>query len=400
MPDTAAPPSPRLALVTGVLDLGGTTTFMCNLAGELVRRGVAAEVFSFSQENPLAEDFRRLNIPVFTTNPRRWIYEDRLRLILQELARFQPSAVLANLTSTSFEVLRYLPAGVCRIGTAQSHDPGVYATVRPYTPYLDRMGAVSRTIEQSLRALPEFQKVPVSYQPYGVPMPALPPPRRFDQPLRVLYLGRLQREQKRVQLFPEILQDLQAAGIPFHWTIAGTGPEADWLQRSLKVTAPGQSVSFPGKVLYADVPKLLAEHDLFLLASDYEGLPLSLLEAMAYGLVPVVSDLPSGVREVVDATTGKLVSPDHTAGYARAIVQLHRQREELRQLSTQARQRVQTDFSVPAMTDRWLQVLPPPQPVVWPQTWKIGPILVAPDPWRFSPPLRWLRRLLLRLRYR
>ena len=38
----------RVALVTGVLDLGGTTTF-CNLAGELIRRALKAKVFSFSR---------------------------------------------------------------------------------------------------------------------------------------------------------------------------------------------------------------------------------------------------------------------------------------------------------------------------------------------------------------
>ena len=46
----------RVALVTGVLDLGGTTTFLCNLAGELLRRNLKAAVLSLEQDNPLAGD--------------------------------------------------------------------------------------------------------------------------------------------------------------------------------------------------------------------------------------------------------------------------------------------------------------------------------------------------------
>jgi glycosyltransferase involved in cell wall biosynthesis len=397
----SAPPH-RIAFVTGVLDLGGTTTFICNLAGELRRRGVVSRVFSFEQDNPLAEDFERLGIPVFTTDERRLIYEDRLALILRELARFQPTVAIANLSATSFEVLRYVPRGVLRVGTAQSHDPGVYHSLQFYGPHVDWMAAVSRRIQETLAAEPELLGVPVHYLPYGVPLP--PPQSRpapaSQAPLRVLYLGRLERQQKRVQLFPEILQGLVTAGIPFHWTIAGTGEEKAWLEARMKTTGPGQSVSFAGKVLYGDVPRLLAEHDIFLLASGYEGLPLSLLEAMAGGLVPVVSDLPSGIREVVDETTGRLVAPGNTAGYAEAVVWLHHHREELGRLSQNASARVRRDFSVQAMADRWLCALPTvaAQPEPWPEGWTIRPILSAPDRWRFSPLARFFRRRLLRFR--
>ncbi|MGO8674853.1 MAG: glycosyltransferase family 4 protein [Limisphaerales bacterium] len=394
----------RVALVTGVLDLGGTTTFLCNLAGELIRRNLHAEVFSFEQDNPLAGDFARLKIPVFTTDQRRMIFEDRLRCILRELARFGPTSVVANLSATSFEALRYVPPGVFRIGMAQSHDAGVYRTVRAYAPHVDAMGAVSTTIRETLAGLPEFARVSVHYLPYGVPMPAPETLAARDPhaPLRILYLGRVQHEQKRVRLFPQILQTLAASGIPFHWTIAGDGPERAFLQAAMKSPSQAQTVSFPGKIPYDGVPRVLSEHNLFLLASDYEGLPLSLLEAMARGLVPVVSDLPSGVCEVVDAATGRLVPPANVSGYAEAILWLHSHREEMERLSRNAREAVRHKFSAAAMADRWLGVLDaaPSQPVSWPGRQKIKPILLAANPWRFSPPARLARRWLLRLRRR
>jgi glycosyltransferase involved in cell wall biosynthesis len=214
------------------------------------------------------------------------------------------------------------------------------------------------------------------------------------RPLRIIYLGRLDREQKRVHLFPQIFKQLKGSGIPFHWTIAGEGPENFSLEQALQ-SSPTQAISFPGKIAYADVPELLRAHDVFLLASDYEGLPLSLLEAMGHGLVPVVSDLKSGIPEVVDADNGILVPVNDVAGYARAIIHLHQHRDELAAKSAAARARVRQEFSVAAMTDRWLAAFPAPpvSPPVWPERRNISAPLTAAHPVYFSPPLRALRRL-------
>ncbi len=161
-----------------------------------------------------------------------------------------------------------------------------------------------------------------------------------------------------------------------------------------------QTVSFSGAILYRDVPQVLAAHDVFLLASDYEGLPLSLLEAMGYGLVPVVSDLVSGIREVVDEATGKRVAPDNTSGYGEAIVWLHQHRDEMSRLSQNAQSKVRRDFSVGAMTDRWLNVLPPSPAsgIKWPDCWSISAPLASNDRLRFSVPGRLVRRWLARFR--
>jgi len=391
----------RVALVTGCVALGGSTTFLVNLAGELVRRGIPVEVLSFERENPMGADFQRQHIPLSCLDQHRMIFEDRLQRILQQLARFAPTVVAATLGPVSFEVLRYLPKGVFRIGMGQSDDPQVYQMMRQYTPWMDLAVMVSQVMKHKAEALPEFAKVPVVSLPYGVPMftDAELPVRSTVNPLRILYLGRLDQEQKRVRLFPEILAQLSAAGMPFDWTIAGAGPEREFLEKTLKPAGPGQTVSFAGPVPYDQVPNLLQEQDVFLLASDYEGLPLSLLEAMGRGLVPVVSDLKSGIPEVVDSSNGMLVPIHDVAGYSRAIIHLHEHRDELAAKSAAARARVKTDFSVAAMTDRWLGSFSHPAGAIkWPNEWRITAPLPAQYSIRFTPPLRTLRRLAARLR--
>jgi glycosyltransferase involved in cell wall biosynthesis len=397
-----------VSVVTGGLGLGGSTTFLCNFAGELVRRNIPTEIVSFESHHPLASDFERLNVPVRRQDERRIIFEDRLHAILEALGRSKPAVVVANLSAMSFEVLRYLPPGVFRVGVAHSDDPGVYNMVRRYAGQLNLMAAVSETIKRRLETMPEFAGVPVKYLPLGVPMPAAVAPREFNGPLRILYLGRLGREQKRVHLFPEILAGLKSAGIPFHWTIVGEGPEAAWLKETMKTRTPGdmpdpsdavQTVSIRGSISYAEVPRLLAGYEVFLLASDYEGLPLTLLEAMGSGLVPVVSDLPSGIRELVDEHTGKRVAPDNVAGYAQAILWLHAHRGEMARLSANAREKVFREYSVGAMTDRWLDAFPKsPATPDWPTRWTIQPPLGSSTSFRFSRPGKALRRLKFKLR--
>ncbi len=396
------PAFPRVALVTGCVKLGGSTTFLINFAGEMVRRGIPAEVFSFEKDHPLATDFQAQNIPVLCLDERRTIFEDRLNQVLRLLAAFQPTVVVAALAPPSFEVLRYLPKGVFRIGMGQSDDPNVYDMMRHYAPWMDLAAMVSKTMARKAQAMPEFARVPVAYLPYGVPMclDTELPARDFIAPLRLLYHGRLESEQKRVHLFPQILEQLKASGIPFHWTIAGDGSEKTTLEQAMK-SSPAQTVSFPGKISYADVPELLRVHDICLLASDYEGFGLSVAEAMGCGLVPVVSDLPAGIPEMVDKTTGILVPVDDVAGYARAIIYLHGHRDELAAKSAAARARVQTEFSVAAMADHWLAAFPATKGVIgsWPKRWRIQAPLTAGNPLYFSLPMRVIRRLALKYRW-
>jgi len=371
------PNSPRIALITGGVPLGGSTTLLCNLGGELQKRALPHIVLSFEQHNPMHADFARLGVNLHLCQNNRLVFEECMRQILKQLEAFAPTCVVACLGANSFEVLRYIPAGITRLGMVQSDEPGLYELLEMYSEWLDGTIGVSRLIAEKLQATPKLLGKPAHYLTCGIPMDRLNTPREVTDrlaPIRILYLGRLEQEQKRVRLFPQILAQLQAKNIPFQWTIAGEGSQRAFLEREMQCRGTSSQVQFTGHVAYADVPALLKRHDVYLLASDYEGLPLSLLEAMACGVVPVVSDLESGIRDLVSASTGIAVPVNDIDAYADAILQLHLNRGELHQKSIAAQQRVAQEFSVEAMTDRWLTVAKPNQPEIYP-VWKESKIL-------------------------
>ena len=100
-----------------------------------------------------------------------------------------------------------------------------------------------------------------------------------------------------------------------------------------------------------DIPRLLRASDLFLLASDYEGLPVSLLEAMGAGL-PSVSTRVGGVPEVVDeGVEGLMVSPEDRSQMAEAVLRLLAEADTRRDMGRAGLDRVNRQFSVQRMVD-------------------------------------------------
>ena len=101
-----------------------------------------------------------------------------------------------------------------------------------------------------------------------------------------------------------------------------------------------------------DVPDLLACCDLFVLPSLFEGLPVSILEAMAAGK-PVISSAIGGTNEaVIDGQTGLLVPPGNPAELARAVTCLLSNPTLAAQMAANARARVEQEFSAEMMVQR------------------------------------------------
>ncbi|MGB8003526.1 MAG: glycosyltransferase family 4 protein, partial [Gaiellaceae bacterium] len=133
---------------------------------------------------------------------------------------------------------------------------------------------------------------------------------------RVVAVGRLAR-QKRPDLVVRAASRLLQRQDDFELLLVGDGPERSAVEKLVHELGLSAHVKLLGN--RDDVPGLLATAEAAVLASDYEGCPLSVLEAMAAG-VPVVATRVGGVPEIVaDGETGLLVEPGQPNALAAAI---------------------------------------------------------------------------------
>jgi colanic acid/amylovoran biosynthesis glycosyltransferase len=346
---------PRFAFISGGLGLGGSTTFLLNLGSALSRLGGQVRVWSMERQSPLAEDFEGRNLPVSWIGQKAAIFEDRIRECLREIRIFQPTTLVANLGPEAFEVFRYAKGSVTKIGIIHSDDPNVYRSLQPYFQLPDFLVGVSKEICRRLRqevGMPA-EKIRLIYAGIELPQDEART-RRNPQRLRVLYLGRLDQPQKRVRLLEPITNRLRKHGTNFQLTIVGDGPERSWLAKMIERSELSSWIELRPAIRYSEVASLYRQFDVFLLPSAFEGLPLTLLESMARGIVPVMTRLPSGSSEVVDASNGILVEPQDTNGYADGIDRLARNRDLLEELSEGARRTIVEQFSSRSMAQEWL----------------------------------------------
>jgi len=136
-------------------------------------------------------------------------------------------------------------------------------------------------------------------------------------PMRLLSVARLSLRDKGQDILLETLAQLR--DLNWHLTLAGSGPDQQRLEEQATQLEIRDRIHFPGDVPTSQVRHLLATHDVFVLSSRIEGLPLSLLEAMATQLPCVATDVGS-VREVlIHEESGLLVPPEDPAGLSAAL---------------------------------------------------------------------------------
>jgi glycosyltransferase involved in cell wall biosynthesis len=107
--------------------------------------------------------------------------------------------------------------------------------------------------------------------------------------------------------------------------IAGVGSERENLERQVKNLNISSSVQFLGWVIHEEMPKLLSEADIYVSTSLDDGTSISLLEAMASGAFPIVTDIPSNREWISDGENGFLVPINDERFLASKIVEaVHR----------------------------------------------------------------------------
>ncbi len=168
-----------------------------------------------------------------------------------------------------------------------------------------------------------------------------------DEAFVVAGIGRL-TYQKNFALFLEVA----AAVVERHpravFVLAGTGEEEAALRAQAAALGLGERVRFLGYV--AEMTALYPALDMLLLTSRYEGLPITILEAMACG-VPIVASRLDGVQEVLrDGGDCALVPEGDCDGFTARVGELIAQPELARRYADAALVKVRGQYSAEAMT--------------------------------------------------
>lgn len=139
----------------------------------------------------------------------------------------------------------------------------------------------------------------------------------------VLFLGELGKR-KGCYDIPSVIKMVKESIPGVRFVLAGAGSEAD--EKNIKQLIEDKNVRdntvFPGWVRGEEKDKLLREADVFFLPSYNEGMPMSVLDAMGYGL-PIVSTNVGGIPKIVhNGDNGACLDPGDVPGFTKEIIRL------------------------------------------------------------------------------
>lgn len=356
----------RVLHVIDSFDLGGAQEALVNLVSFADRTRFEIEVACMHGPGVYTQRLERLGVPAYSLSPHKFLPLYVLRLVrLLRRGRFDVvhcHLIASNLIAKPIAAL----LGVrVRFNHDQTNDE--YRYRNRLRLWLDRctnrlsthVCAVSASVRDFLL---EYEQVPaarVSLIHNGIDL------RRFNHgreersrarehwripPGRpvIAGVGRL-NYQKNFALFLEIAAQASRDEPSAFFVIAGSGPEEETLRkRAAELGLGADRLLFAGYV--AEMASFYPAVDFLLMPSRFEGLPMTLLEAMAMG-VPTVASRLDGISEIIeDGINGRLVPPGDRDAFAARLRELLAAPEKAAAMAAAAQQKVRAHFSAEMMT--------------------------------------------------
>jgi glycosyltransferase involved in cell wall biosynthesis len=361
---------PLVLQVIPAFTVGGAEWMSAYLAAHLpadqFRRGVVS--LHGARGSPIEEYLAHHSVPVYYINKRRGFDPTTWLRLYRLLRALQPAIVHTHQTVGRYV---YPACWAARqkiiVHTVHSLAPGeIHSRFwRRFQGWAYRRGVLPVSIAQELTRtfVEEYGRAPAAEIPNAIPTELYMPDaaRRAEWRSQhavpqdalvytcVAGLRPIKNHRLLLQAFAEAVQRLPDALLLLVGPPDRLNPSyAESLKALAQELGLGQRVHFLGS--RADVPDILRASDVFVLSSDYEGNPLSVLEAMAAGL-PVISTAVGGVPELVqDGATGLLVTAGDAHALAEAIVQMGRDPMRRAVMGDAARQTALQRFDVRVMS--------------------------------------------------
>ncbi len=163
--------------------------------------------------------------------------------------------------------------------------------------------------------------------PYGVDVSAFRPERALASSGPRIVTNRKLEDVYSVETVIDAFAAVREALPDATLTVAGDGSRGTALRARAQRSPAVGAITFVGAVDHAHMPVLLQAHHVYVSASRSDTTSVSLLEAMACGLFPVVTDIEANREWIVDGESGRLVPPGEATRLAVAIIDSWRDSE-------------------------------------------------------------------------
>ena len=351
--------------------VGGCNTWLQRLLPELRSRHIESQVLFITlaseSECTLLSDLRQkgFNCSVI---PNPHYTEHRGRWILEKLAQDPPDIFVPNLMVPAFYIAGYLKQiGIPTIGVLHADEDYYWGISQEFVfgqpEYrLSCIVSVSRAMEKEIvRQNP--RETLVERIPYGVPIPtqvASPP----ETQLKIAYLGRLVEIQKQISQVTRALCRAVREVPETKAVIYGDGEDRPAVEQILQSEGAGLPIELGGAIANEKVQSHLLNCHVLVLLSDFEGLPIAVLEAMACGVVPICLKIDSGIPELIEHEVTGLIVQDRGDDFVAAVRRLRENPELWQRLSQAARAKIEAEYSSKVCADRYVQLFHQLQPNV------------------------------------
>lgn len=216
-----------------------------------------------------------------------------------------------------------------------------YELAKKHSSSIDSFITVAHSIEQKLQKIIPERKEDIKYLRFPVPENDCFMEKK-DELFSIVFIGRCTKG-KGYDLLPAISKALLDAGYEANWHIVGN---ADEKTQNQFPWPPEAEVNFHSLLSNQDVQKLLCRMHVMVLPSLAEGMPLSVIEAMKAGTIPLVNDIDGGIQELVsDGLTGFKITNNEVTSYKEKIIWLLKNPSEQLRIQTNIKEYATANFN-------------------------------------------------------
>jgi len=288
--------------------------------------------------------------------------DEKILAILKDVKEFPPDIFITNYFAIPLEAGKWIKkAGIPTVMVLHNDNKYHYDLVKKYAANNDESDVSSIVCVSNLIQQISQQTAPlhtsIKYIPIGAPVTSEVAVLSAGGELKVVYAGRIDEKQKRISDVTHAFCKAAKKVPGTSYTIYGSGPAEPAVQKILNTTGKGLPVQFKGKLKSAEVQTHLLQNQVFVLLSEFEGLPITLMEAMSCGLVAICSNMRSGISDLITNNVEGILIDDRKDEFVSAIKNLMENPALWKQMSQAARQKIITSYSVETCSNQWVLLL-------------------------------------------